>query len=41
MAFQRLNTGDTHYIADRREDLKTLPSCSMGSTCYIIEDNSK
>ena len=41
MAFQKFNVGDTHYIADTKEDLKLLPAATMGSTCYVIENASK
>ncbi len=41
MAYQRFNQGDQNWIVDKIEDLKTLPPCSMGSTCYVIETASK
>lgn len=41
MAYQRFNQNDMSFIADTKEDLKTLPKCSMGSTCYIIDEARK
>lgn len=41
MAYQRFNQNDMSFIADTKEDLKTLPPCGMGSTCYIIAEASK
>lgn len=38
MGFQKFGQHDMHFIADTKEDLKDLPSCSMGSTCYIISE---
>ena len=33
----RYGQHDATYIADTVEDLKDIPTSSMGSTCYIIE----
>lgn len=38
MAYQKFNQNDEMFIADGVVDLEALPSCSMGSTCYVIED---
>ena len=38
MGFQKFGQHDMHFIADTKEDLKSLPPCSMGSTCYIISE---
>ena len=32
---------DTTFIADTVDDLKNIPTTSMGSTCYIIETSDK
>lgn len=41
MTYQRFNRGDSSWIVDTIADLKTLPPCDMGSTCYVIENASK
>ena len=38
MAYSKSNQNDMSFIADSIKDLKDLPECSMGSTCYIIEN---
>ena len=37
MAYQRRGQHDQSLICDTVEDLKKLPRCNMGSTCYVIE----
>ncbi len=41
MAYQKKGQQDKSYIADTLEDLKKIPVCSMGSTCYVIETAEK
>ena len=41
MAYQKKGQQDKSYIADTLEDLKKIPMCSMGSTCYVIETAEK
>ena len=41
MAYQKFNQNDEQFIADTVADLETLPKCSMGSTCYVIENATK
>lgn len=38
MSYQRYNQNDSRWIVDTKEDLKTLPESSMGSTAYIIDE---
>ena len=38
MGFQKFGQGDMHFIADTKADLDSLPTCGMGSTCYIISE---
>lgn len=37
MAYQRRGQHDQSLICDTVEDLKKLPRCNMGSSCYVIE----
>ena len=38
MGYQRDNSmSDARFICDTVEDLANLPRCSMGSTCYVID----
>ena len=41
MSFQKFNQNDMSFIADTVEDLKSIPACDMGSSCYVIENASK
>lgn len=41
MAHSKFNQNDMSFIADTVADLKELPLCSMGSTCYVIENACK
>ena len=38
MGYQRSTAmSDASFICDTVEDLANLPRCSMGSTCYVID----
>ena len=38
MGYQRHNSmSDARFVCDTIEDLANLPRCSMGSTCYVID----
>ena len=41
MAYQKKGQQDKSYIADTLADLKNIPNCSMGSTCWVIETAEK
>lgn len=41
MAYQKYKQGDSSWIVDTVEDLKYLPQCSMGSSCYVISNASR
>lgn len=43
MAYQRYGQHDKAYIADTKDDLVEIkdPNCSMGSTCFVIDEACK
>ena len=43
MAYQRYGQHDKSYICDTYDDLKEIkdPNCSMGSTCFVIDEAVK
>ena len=41
MAYQKKGVQDKTYIADYKSDLASIPSVSMGSTCWVIETAEK